>query len=120
MVLVHSSVFLVHCRRTRNQEPCTSTRTHEHGTLNRLTRHGRLTDDVIELALRARAKVCVLPCCHSTHKCDRGGLDGWIDAALAIDVTRAARLRSAGYIVYTQTIPAAITPKNRLLLAEPE
>jgi hypothetical protein len=30
-----------------------------------------------------------------------------------------ARLRAQGYRVFTQQIPAAITPKNRLLLAEP-
>ena len=80
---------------------------------------GTLTDDVLDKALRARAKVVVLPCCQSTAKCDLGGLEGWIDAALAIDVTRAGRLRAAGYHVHTQTIPASITPKNRLLLAEP-
>jgi len=28
-------------------------------------------------------------------------------------------LRSRGYRVWTQTIPAEITPKNRLLLAAP-
>jgi SAM-dependent methyltransferase len=80
---------------------------------------GTLTDDVIGKALRARAKLVVLPCCQSSGKCDLGGLGGWLDSALAIDVTRASRLRSAGYHVHTQTIPAAITPKNRLLLAEP-
>ncbi|MES1182218.1 MAG: methyltransferase [Myxococcales bacterium] len=80
---------------------------------------GALTDDVIELALAARARVVVLPCCQSTGKCDLGGLAGWVDAALAIDVTRAGKLRAAGYQVHTQTIPAAITPKNRLLLAAP-
>ncbi len=80
---------------------------------------GPLTDDVIEKALGARAKLVVLPCCQSTAKCDLGGLGGWLDPALAIDVTRAGRLRAAGYHVHTQTIPAAITPKNRLLLAEP-
>jgi SAM-dependent methyltransferase len=80
---------------------------------------GRLTDDVIQIAIAARARVVVLPCCQSTGKCDLGGLAGWLDPALAIDVTRASRLRSAGYAVHTQTIPAAITPKNRLLLAEP-
>ena len=80
---------------------------------------GALTDDVIELALAARARVVVLPCCQSTGKCDQGGLAGWLDAALAIDVTRAGKLRAAGYQVHTQTIPAAITPKNRLLLAAP-
>jgi hypothetical protein len=44
----------------------------------------------------------------------------WLDGPLAVDVTRAARLRSGGYRVYTQVIPGDITPKNRLLLAEPE
>lgn len=80
---------------------------------------GPLTDSVIELALGARAKVVVLPCCQATGKCDLGGLAGWLDPALAIDVTRAGRLRAAGYQVHTQTIPSAITPKNRLLLAWP-
>ena len=80
---------------------------------------GTLTDDVIDKALAARARVVVLPCCQSSGKCDAGGLGGWLDSALAIDVTRAGRLRSAGYHVHTQTIPATITPKNRLLLAEP-
>jgi hypothetical protein len=80
---------------------------------------GRLTDDVIDKALAARAKLVVLPCCQSTAKCDLGGLTGWLDPALAIDVTRAGRLRAAGYFVHTQTIPAQITPKNRLLLAAP-
>jgi hypothetical protein len=80
---------------------------------------GPLTDEVIDLALGARARVVVLPCCQSTGKCDLGGLAGWLDPALAIDVTRAAKLRAAGYHVHTQTIPAEITPKNRLLLAGP-
>jgi len=80
---------------------------------------GPLTDDVIDLALSVRAKVVVLPCCQSTGKCDLGGLAGWLDQALAIDVTRAAKLRAAGYHVHTQTIPVEITPKNRLLLAAP-
>jgi SAM-dependent methyltransferase len=80
---------------------------------------GRLTDDVIEMAIAVRARLVVLPCCQSTAKCDLGGLAGWLDPALAIDVTRAGRLRNAGYHVHTQAIPLAITPKNRLLLAEP-
>jgi hypothetical protein len=80
---------------------------------------GRLTDDVIDIALAARAKVVVLPCCQSVTECDLGGLAGWLDPALAIDVTRVAKLRAAGYHVHTQTIPAAITAKNRLLLASP-
>jgi hypothetical protein len=80
---------------------------------------GALTDHVLTRAIDARARVVVLPCCHEKATCDAGGVDGWMDAALAIDVTRAARLRAAGYVVHTQKIPETITPKNRLLLAEP-
>jgi len=42
-----------------------------------------------------------------------------MDASLAIDVMRVTRLESHRYHVRTQTIPADITPKNRLLLAQP-
>jgi hypothetical protein len=80
---------------------------------------GHLTDKVIEASLAARARIAVLPCCHDAKLSDTGGLEGWVDQALAIDATRVHRLRAAGYHVYTQTIPATITPKNRLLLASP-
>ncbi|HVY32017.1 MAG TPA: methyltransferase [Polyangiaceae bacterium] len=80
---------------------------------------GQLTDDVLDKAVAARARVVVLPCCQCAADSDAGGLSGWLDPALAIDVTRAAKLTAAGYDVHTQTIPANITPKNRLLLATP-
>jgi hypothetical protein len=50
---------------------------------------------------------------------DGGPLAGWLDGALAIDVMRAVALSQRGYRVWTQTIPPAITPKNRLLIGEP-
>jgi hypothetical protein len=53
---------------------------------------------------------------HDVETCDAGSLQGWVDPALAIDIGRAHRLETAGYTVWTQTIPSAITPKNRLLL----
>ncbi len=81
---------------------------------------GALTDVVLERAIAARARVVVLPCCHDTSSGDHGGLSGWLDAALAIDATRAARLGQSGYRVRTQLIPREITPKNRLLLGVPE
>jgi hypothetical protein len=80
---------------------------------------GALTDRVLDLAIAARAPVAVLPCCHDVETCDRGGLGGWLDPALAIDVTRAARLRSENYELVTQTIPLKITAKNRLLIGIP-
>jgi hypothetical protein len=80
---------------------------------------GTLTDTVLDRAVAAGARVAVLPCCHAKARCDAGGLDGWLDSALAIDVTRAARLRERGYAIVAQRIPEAITPKNRLLLGSP-
>lgn len=77
---------------------------------------GALTDRVLEAAAAARARVAVLPCCHDVETCDAGRLTGWVDPALAIDIRRATRLEQAGYTVWTQTIPASITPKNRLLI----
>lgn len=80
---------------------------------------GGLTDRVLDRAMQARARVAVLPCCHSHAKLDHGDLTGWMDPALAIDATRAARLRGQGYAVHTTTIDPAITPMNRLLLGTP-
>jgi hypothetical protein len=40
-----------------------------------------------------------------------------MDRALAVDALRALRVEARGYAVATQTIPAAVTPKNRLLIA---
>ena len=81
---------------------------------------GALTDQVLARATARGARVAVLPCCHDQDTCDTGGLEPWMDVPLAIDATRALRLRTQGYRVHTQLIPADITPKNRLLLAEPE
>ncbi len=80
---------------------------------------GVLTDRILDLALAARSRVAVLPCCHDLKKCDLGSLRGWMDGPLAVDATRVARLRNAGFRVSTQNIPREITPKNRLLLGWP-
>jgi hypothetical protein len=80
---------------------------------------GGLTDEVLSKAIAVSARVVVLPCCQATGKNDCGGMQGWLDPDLAIDVTRAARLRSHGYSVHTQHLPEAITAKNRLLFGEP-
>jgi len=80
---------------------------------------GDLTDRVIERAVAAGARVAVLPCCHDRATCDAGGLSGWVDGPLAIDVVRALRLTHQGYRIRTFAIPANITPKSRLLLGAP-
>lgn len=80
---------------------------------------GALTDLVLARAAAARAPVAVLPCCHDLKVCDAGPLAGWLDGPLAIDVMRAVRLEGLGYRVRTEEIPAAITPKNRLVIGVP-
>lgn len=80
---------------------------------------GTLTDRVIERAIASRARLALLPCCHDANTCDTGGMEGWLDASLAIDVARVHRLQQAGYRVSTHTIPRDITEKNRLLIADP-
>ncbi|HJW33741.1 MAG TPA: methyltransferase [Holophagaceae bacterium] len=80
---------------------------------------GGLTDLILDRAAAAGACVAVLPCCHDLRHGDLGGLEGWLEGPLAMDATRAARLRAQGYRVVTQLIPGDITPKNRLLMGEP-
>ena len=53
---------------------------------------GALTDVILDRAMDTGARVAVLPCCHDVDTCDTGGLTGWVDAPLAIDLMRAARL----------------------------
>ena len=80
---------------------------------------GALTDRVLDRAAAARARVAVLPCCHDLDSGDAGGLSGWVDRPVAIDIVRAIRLTQQGYRIWTQAIPGEITPKNRLLLGGP-
>ena len=80
---------------------------------------GLLTDRVLDVAIGARGRVAVLPCCHDLARGITGDIAGWLDPALAIDVMRARRLAENGYRIWTQTIPASITPKTRLWLGAP-
>lgn len=80
---------------------------------------GALTDRVLELAVEARARVAVLPCCHHFASDEVRALSGWLEGSLAIDVARAVWLEQQGYRIWTQLIRADVTPKNRLLLASP-
>lgn len=80
---------------------------------------GALTDRVLDLALACGSRVAVLPCCHDTRTCAVPTFAPWMAVDLAIDAARVARLEAAGQQVRVQSIPAAITPKNRLILAEP-
>ena len=80
---------------------------------------GALTDVVLARAAAARARVAVLPCCHDLATSNDGGVTGWVDGPVAIDIMRAYQLRECGYRIWTQRISGDITPKNRLLIGAP-
>jgi hypothetical protein len=80
---------------------------------------GALTDLVLDRAVAAGARVAVLPCCHHLAAREAGALAGWVDGPAAMDIRRALRLEQRGYRIWTQSIPADITPKNRLLIGAP-
>lgn len=80
---------------------------------------GVLTDGVLDKAIEARCRLAVLPCCHAMDHCDSSGMEAWMDGPMAVDATRVARLRAAGFTVRCATIPADITPYNRLIMARP-
>lgn len=105
-------------RITYEQRPAEEVRIREDDVVVSTHACGALTDVVLGLSVAAGARVAVLPCCHDDETCDTGALEGWVDLSLAIDTTRAHRLSAEGYSVYTQLVPATITPKNRLLMGE--
>ena len=78
---------------------------------------GGLTDEVLARAHAAGARVAVLPCCHTTRF--RADLVHEPDRAAALDALRCTALRARGYGVWTEAIPAAVSPKNRLIFGLP-
>ena len=80
---------------------------------------GGLTDTILSRAIEAGCRVAVMPCCHALNKQDKAGYDAWVPGDLAIDIQRVSQLRSKGYKVHMTKIPDQITPKNRLIIAQP-
>lgn len=81
---------------------------------------GKRTDASLEIAAQLRAKVAVMPCCYFDTA--RGAPQAVVEALgneLATDVHRSYRLERAGYQVQWSAIPAAITPKRRILIGLP-
>ncbi len=78
---------------------------------------GVFTDRVIDAALAVGGNVAVMPCCYAqTAAAVPAALREALGAELATDVHRTYRLEAAGYRVEWAKIPAAITPKNRILV----
>mmetsp|Transcript_26807 Transcript_26807/g.42038 ORF Transcript_26807/g.42038 Transcript_26807/m.42038 type:complete len:326 (-) Transcript_26807:76-1053(-) len=81
---------------------------------------GSLTDDVIGYAVESRAaSVSVMPCCYTgTAKGSPYGVQRMFGVSASADIKRSFLLNDKGYHVDFAAIPKAITPMNRLIVAE--
>ena len=78
---------------------------------------GLLTDQCIEMAIERKGNVAVLPCCYPKRSCNAPkALQLEFGHERAFDIDRTYRLEHAGYYVRWSTIPAGITPMNRILM----
>lgn len=81
---------------------------------------GSATDAVIDLALATRSPVGLLPCCHQKRALPGPPTLGRaLGLGLATDVHRTYRLDAAAYQTRWTELPAAITPKNRVIVGWP-
>jgi hypothetical protein len=78
---------------------------------------GTLTDQCVDLAIATGGSLAVLPCCYPRKPCAAPlAVQLALGHALAHDVDRTYRLERAGYHVRWTTIPAEVTPMNRVLI----
>lgn len=78
---------------------------------------GVRTDIALEAAVAVQGNVAVVPCCYARPTRDAPlALREHLGNELATDIHRTYRLEDQGYITDWSSIPAAITPKNRIIL----
>ncbi len=81
---------------------------------------GSRTDRCLELAIKTRCPVALVPCCYTgTGQDAPAALREALGVPVATDVGRTYRLTQAGFTVEWDSIPEAITPMNRVILARP-
>jgi hypothetical protein len=79
---------------------------------------GARTDRCIDVAIEVGGPIAAMPCCYRyTARMAPRALRKGLGADLASDVARTYRLEQAGYDVDWSTIPLAISPKNRIIVA---
>ena len=79
---------------------------------------GVLSDLCIAAAIESGGPLAILPCCYPKSACQAPqSLVTALGLKMAFDVDRTYRLEAAGYLVRWTSIPAAITPMNRVICA---
>lgn len=78
---------------------------------------GILTDLTIDIAISVKGNVAVLPCCYPESKCTAPlALQSHLGFENAFDIDRTYKLENAGYHVNWGSIPASISPMNRVII----
>jgi len=81
---------------------------------------GAVTDLCLDIAADLGGPVAVMPCCRDhSHSGAPEGLSTALGADVAYVVHRTYALEARGYRVRWRSIPSAITPMNRVLIAVP-
>ena len=82
---------------------------------------GTLTDTCLEIALACGGPLAVLPCCYPRKACKAPlALQQAYGIKDAHDIDRTYRLEKADYRVRWASIPAQITPMNRIMIGTPK
>ena len=77
---------------------------------------GVLSDLCIEIAIKSEGPLAILPCCYPRSACKAPlSLQTQMGIETAFDIDRTYRLENAGYSIRWGTIPAEITPMNRII-----
>ena len=81
---------------------------------------GSRTDHCLDLAVKKRVPIAVLPCCYTgTGRNSPATLRENLGVPLAADVERTYRLEAEGFKVVWDSLPESLTPMNRVLIAHP-
>ena len=78
---------------------------------------GVLTDLTIDIALKTKGPVAIMPCCYPESKCKAPiALQSNLGFETAFDIDRTYKLENAGYHVNWSSISSSITPMNRVIV----
>lgn len=78
---------------------------------------GVLTDLTLDIAISVSGNVAVMPCCYPENKCQAPmALQSQLGFETAFDIDRTYKLEKAGYHVNWSSIPATISPMNRVIV----
>lgn len=80
---------------------------------------GSLTDLCIDVAFKVKGNIAILPCCYPKKKCPAPqAIQDDLGFETAFDIDRTYRLKNADYHIRWQSIPAEISPMNRVIVGK--